>query len=216
MRNLPGFYASGLSQRSSKYCVRPYGYVAAPPEGFESSPGELVASVVFGEDGNAQAFQRGGWSDAEDGYTWTDGHDATIALGRPEWARVHPPGAGRTVCPTGYTGRAAGRTIGEWRPDRRGSHLRHAASGMPGSMGADPDAACPMEIIAGENDTRRLSCAFHWVKLYAARSSVPDEAYAPRQPSIVDGLDILVAEGIASVSAYLQNSDPACRGTGER
>lgn len=40
--------------------------------------------ILFGTKGNGEAYQGKGWSNPEDGYTWTDGKEAELLLNIPE------------------------------------------------------------------------------------------------------------------------------------
>jgi len=51
-----------------------------------SMPNRMLCNLVFGQDGNAGAYQSGAWSAAEDGHTWALAPNAALAIPIPDSA----------------------------------------------------------------------------------------------------------------------------------
>lgn len=150
-------------------------------EGIKDSSPELYKweeEITFGREGNAEQYQGGGWSGPEDGFTWTDGFSATLALPVSEsefdieltvysspFLREDKHNLQRVFV------FANGQKVDEWIFTERGSQEKKAY--IPNDLLDGqmlyitfelPDAASPAELGISE-DPRKLSMAVSSVVL---------------------------------------------------
>lgn len=128
--------------------------------------------ITFGKTGTAQQYQVAGWSGPEDGFTWTDGHNAVLAV-RPETIDsdltlkiiASPYLGGGTLDQQRVTVYVNEHQIGEWLFNRPGiqektitiphdmleGEIQYIAFGLP-------DAVSPKDLGQSE-DKRDLALA---------------------------------------------------------
>jgi hypothetical protein len=134
-------------------------------------------NITFGKGGNAEKYQKGGWSGPEEGFTWTDGKSATLLI------PIGPPKSDIIMNLSIYTPLVVpgklenqrviinvnGRKVVEWIITDAGEYNikipKDYIKGYFLNVGFElPDAARPIDL--GINtDTRELALAIKTIKL---------------------------------------------------
>ena len=136
--------------------------------------------LVFGRDGNATPFLRGGWSGPEAGFTWAIGERSTLTIDVPGSATEYwlemdvRPYLAPPLLPRQRLDVAVD---GNWVHSFFAVPKGEIGCAIPGHLVAGraqveitlghPHAASPM-LVAGQRDDRRLGLAFHRLSLVRA------------------------------------------------
>ncbi|WP_250986462.1 sulfatase-like hydrolase/transferase [Methanoculleus oceani] len=134
--------------------------------------------ILFGKEGNAQTYQLAGWSGPEEGFTWTDGHNAVLAV-QPENTdsdlalkiTASPYLSGEALDQQRVTVYVNEHWVGEWLFDQPGTQEKtvliphNVLEGEIQYIAFEfPDATSPKDLGRSE-DERDLAIAVHSMEI---------------------------------------------------